>query len=327
MKKFAQAFREVLQHEIVALHDFELNLIDSEIADGWQCFHPYEAWMKEVLPLPLVNDMGKKFNCEGMREKLSSQYEELGSRYISAFQYELLTAPDKATEYRNYLSPGGAAFQWASIDGGMLDHTAEKIFHTLVNVHHRHAYHEVRHKAKIWLLEAQIWGTMTPPICTSWNDVQPPVRDEALSLNYDTAYWRNFYDDGQSIVSITYSNNPEWTRRMMASIAPDFPYSDGLSSKKRLVFKKKEVNGLSWAVVFDWDGYEFSFPPSLVLIDGWRKKWDDDISIYKNMVLERSYMQFKSMRSGELCLLCCIPRFRKLEGFYESRIKQALLGQ
>lgn len=285
---------------------FQEELMDREIAEGWRCFYARQLWLREALPEPLVNEAGRRYMVEAYRQRI--------------LQAE---APDYAAPcagYRNYLETGVLDIENPMGSGDALDAVANDTVNSLAAGLQRHMAREVQANATKWLKEAGERATLTPPFMLSHLELGPAVRDASVPPAEDTAYWRALYWDSEVVVADPQVVlNPDWTLRLMAALAPDFPYNAALSTAKRLVFAAPGDTALRWAVMIEKpDGApDFHYPPSLLLVPGSHtKKLKDSDIVFKDVPLTWLYAIVYDARSIELQLRYFLERYRRLAGFY-----------
>lgn len=61
-----QRLRALLEEQAVSLFDHMLALIEQDLAQGWRVFYAREVW----LPPPLINDLGRQYMVERLREAI-----------------------------------------------------------------------------------------------------------------------------------------------------------------------------------------------------------------------------------------------------------------
>lgn len=322
--QFRRRFQHILRARVKELLDFKIQLAEVEMAEGWHCFYAREVWLKDNLPPPLINDIGRKFALEFLLEQLSCQFDEVGDRYFSDFRRELFETKGANTSYRNYLDVGEVSFNWVLLDGEILDKTAYEVFRNSVKNFHRHPFFEIQRNAERWKLEVQEWASLTSPFMLSGNERQPLIRDESLPLLMDIEYWKRYYDDGFIVGSVLQNDRSDPIIKMMVELARDFPLSKSMCSKNRLVFSGYRTRDFTWCIVFERVGGYFLFPPTLLLVEASNEvSWSNNI-IFRDVLRQHIGANLKSGRGDEIFLLYVLPRYRRLINFYQSFINDAL---
>jgi hypothetical protein len=120
---------------------------------------------------------------------------------------------------------------------------------------------------------------------------------------------------------------PDWNLRLMAAMAPDFPYDPALSKPSRLAFVQEGDGPLAWALLIDKTDRspDYRYPPQLILVDRARtNKLKDEHILFANPVKPRFFTHGKGPRSLETELLFHLPRSRRLIEFFEPFVAEAL---
>jgi hypothetical protein len=299
---------------------FQEELMDSEIAEGWRCFYARQLWLREALPEPLINEAGRRYMVEAYRQRILLAVEPDYAAHDFSFLERFEADAALRAGYRNYLETGVLDIENPMGSGGALDTVANDTVNSLAAGLQRHMAKEVQANAARWLKEASERATLTPPSMLSQMELGPAVRDASVPPAEDTAYWRALYWDSEVVVADPQVVlNPDWTLRLMAALAPDFPYNAALSTAKRLVFAAPGDTALRWAVMIEKpDGApDFRYPPSLLLVPGAQtKKLKDSDIVFKDVPLTWLYAIVYDARSIELQLRYFLERCRRLAGFY-----------
>lgn len=319
---FALELQEILMHDAGQLLDQWLALIEQDIADGWRAFYAREVWMREHLPAPLINGLGRALMVEQLRQKIGANGQPVLAD--DASMVRALSQRLDLPEYRNYLQVGILSLQQRPAP---LDLVADATVMRLLNTAHRHAEFEIRRNQANWYVESTARCTLTPPLITLPKEGKPAVRDDSEPLALDTRYWWNVYEPDHRVAMDCDNNGlltPAVSLMLMAALAPDFPYAETLSTAKRLVFMQAGDSALAWAIVIEKidGGRTFRYPPALLLIDRQLGKKLKDQHVLFHNVLTRPY--FSDAISGqaamELELRFHLPRYRRLIDVYRPYI-------
>ncbi|GGX86214.1 hypothetical protein GCM10007386_16260 [Pseudoduganella dura] len=199
-----------------------------------------------------------------------------------------------------------------------------------VEANEGHWRYENMANANDWYVEATGRATLTPLLKGFKKEDVIPVRNPDLVLMDDTEYWRAVHLPEWNLVAdiadFSAFTKPEWNLKLMAELAPDFPYAASLSTSKRLVFLEEGTSRLAWALMIDKTdgGTTYRYPPQLILIDrGQSKKLKDEDIIFKNVLGERFQSQLVGPRCIETELLFHLPRSRRLIEFYSPFVEEA----
>lgn len=319
---FALELQEILMHDAGQLLDQWLALIEQDIADGWRAFYAREVWMREHLPAPLINGLGRALMVEQLRQKIGANGQPVLAD--DASMVRALSQRLDLPEYRNYLQVGILSLQQRPAP---LDLVADATVMRLLNTAHRHAEFEIKRNQANWYVESTARCTLTPPLITLPKEGKPAVRDDSEPLALDTRYWWNVYEPDHRVAMDCDNNGlftPAVSLMLMAALAPDFPYAETLSTAKRLVFMQAGDSALAWAIVIEKidGGRTFRYPPALLLIDRHLGKKLKDQHVLFHNVLTRPY--FSDATSGqaamELELRFHLPRYRRLIDVYRPYI-------
>nr|WP_315398182.1 hypothetical protein [uncultured Duganella sp.] len=330
-ENFGEGLRKILSEEAGRLLDFRLQLMEREIAEGWQVFYASELFFKQYLPPPLINDMGLRAETEWLREAIWRKPGQSESAYRSEFLEQFHAHPEWRLQYRNYLSMGELDVGGVSGGGNALDLTANAVMTHRLETDNEHWWFEVQANANNWYVEALSRGTRTPPPLLWEPDHEPPAQSPDGDLEKNGPYWRARYPSKFSLAmdAADYPalTKPAWNLELMSKLAPDFPYAPGISSTKRLIFVQQGDSAMAWALMIDkTDGSpEYRYPPQLILIErGQTKKLKDDDIVFKNVIHSWFYSHVSSPRCMEVELLFHLPRSRRLLGFYQPFVAHAL---
>ncbi len=330
IKSFKQHLREALSRDAEQLFDFQLQLMERSIAAGWKAFYAQEILFKELLPAPLINELGKQYAVEHLRWEIWRDVGQWGSSYQSSLLTQWFDQPETLAEYRNFLNVG-------ALDTGPeptpapLDRTASTVLKLRIETDHKHWWYECRANGLDWYVEATMQAELTPPLLGRELDHVTPVRDMATALVDDAQYWKAVHQSKWRLVMNGTEHEaftkPDWNLRLMAALAPDFSYAAGLSTGKRLIFVQRGDGPLAWALMIDkTDGSPtYRYPPQLILINReHKKKLKDDDIIFANVIGSWFISRGDGARCLETELLFHLPRSRWLIDFYAPYVEQAL---
>lgn len=329
-ESFSHILREVLSHDADKLFDFQLALMEREIGEGCRAFYAQEILFKEQLPPPLINELGRQYAIEHLRVEI---WDNLGSQ-VSSYNSALLTEwredPETLAGYRNFLNVG-------ELDTGAapkpdpLDRTANDVLRQRIEKGHKHWWYESRVNMMAWYLELSAHATLTRPLLIWESESDTPVRNMTVALADDRGYWKTVYQERRRVAmnanEFKAFTKPDENLRLMAALAPDFPYAAHLSTAKRLVFVQQGEGALAWALMIDkTDGSTtYRYPPKLILISREQtKKLKDDDIVYMNVIGKWFVSHIDGARCLETELLFHLPRSRRLIAFYASFVQQAL---
>jgi hypothetical protein len=338
LESFAHSLREVLSNDADKLFDFQLALMEREIAEGWRVFYADEILFKEVLPAPLINEVGKLYAVEQLRCEIWRDLDQMawrgfgqtGSNYRSALLTHWSEHPETLKEYRNFLHVGALDTSGA-FTPDPLDHTANAVLRQRIETEHKHWMHELEADETKWYIEASRQGVLTPPLLIWTEEPATPVRNMTVALAKDMQYWRTVHQGRFSLIGnaneFTAFIKPDENLRLMAAMAEDFPYAAHLSTGKRLVFVQQGDGPLAWALMIDkTDGSTtYRYPPKLILINrAQTKKLKDADILYMNVIGKSFVSHIDGARCLETELLFHLPRSRRLIAFYAPFVEQAL---
>ncbi|HEX8604748.1 MAG TPA: hypothetical protein VF774_19045 [Pseudoduganella sp.] len=327
---FANRFRELLAENIRKLLDYKIELMDREISEGWRVFHVIEVLLSEILPPPVINELGRQYEEESLRCKLWCKPGQHESSYTSSFLERFKAQPECRAGYRNFLHPGTLDPALGSLRH-CYDRTVNDVIRERLVTHNSNIKFEIRALMEAWYIEAAGRGVLTSPLYLRDMDPQVPERTNGVPLAEDALYWKAVHQNRQRIVmnaeEFAAFTKPEWNLRLMAQMAPDFTYSPSLSTGKRLVFVQDGNSPLAWALMIDkTDGSTtYRYPPRLVLIDRMQKKKLKDEHIIFTNVIEQPFVGYTDgARCLETELLYFLPRSRRLIGFYAPFLGEAM---
>jgi hypothetical protein len=329
-ESFTQDLRAAVSNDAGELFDFQLQLMEREIAGGWKAFYAQEILLKDTLPAPLINDLGRQYGVERLRLNIWRDFGKQSSNYRSALLTEWFEYPETLAEYRNFLNVG-ALDTGAAPTPNPLDRTANAVLRKRIETDNKHWWYETQANMTDWYVEAAAQCVLTPPLLVRELERATPVRDMTLALVDDGKYWRTVHQERWRLVmnatEFSAFTKPEENLRLMAALAPDFPYSPSLSSGKRLIFVQEGEGALAWALMIDKTdgGTTYRYPPKLILISREQtKKLKDDDIVFANVVGTWFNSQSAGARCLETELLFHLPRSRRLIEFYEPYVRQAL---
>jgi hypothetical protein len=326
LKDAGSSFRRLLAESVAQLADFQIALMEQEIAEGWRGFYARAIWLKGNLPPPLINEQGMWFLQELVHERILSLGGHDSPDYDPMPQLQFIANEDARAGYRNYLHTGTLKTDAASSGTHAFDQVANQIVIDMVEREHRHMFFEVRRNQEAWLLEASHSAQYTPPFILYEREPQPAVRNPNFSLLEDGIYWRDYYSGGLDIAFEPEAlMKPDWFMQLMAVLGADFQYSEILSTAKRLVFvRQPETDGLTWAVLIEQVGLPyFRLPPILVLIPaGLHRKFRQSDILYHDVSITHLVVKSDGPRSIETQLRYFLPRFRRMIEFYRPFVEQ-----
>ncbi len=145
-EKFKLTFRELLSQHTEDLLDYQLTLMEQEIAEGWRCCYAREIWFKENLPPPLMNELGRRYMTEKLKVNLyrdtqSAHFyhiEDVPSDYVSEFLLSFIASPANRIGYRNFLDVGLLEMEAIGNKPEPYDLIANEITKRMVEEQHRH---------------------------------------------------------------------------------------------------------------------------------------------------------------------------------------------
>lgn len=330
---FGNEFCRLLSDGAEQLLDIMVRLMEQDIADGWRAFYAPEIWFKQHLPPPLLNEAGRRYMTERMREAIWSAAGRGENGYRSAYLEQWLGQLELRKDYRNFLEVGTLDIEGMG-STTPLDLTANATVSRLLESEHIHWWYETQANTQNWYLEATARATLTPPLLARELEHETPVRSPGVALADDGRYWRAVYPVHWRVImdAADYPalSKPECNLDLMSKLAPDFPYAPALSTAKRLIFVQRGDSRFAWGLMIDKTdgGPEYRYPPQLILIDRQHKKKlkDGDI-LFKNVIGKHFISQNRGPRCMETELLFHLPRSRRLIDVYQPYVDQALAVQ
>ena len=320
------------------LFDFQVQLMKREIAEGWKAFYAQAVLFEQILPAPLINELGRQYAVEHLRCEIwrdSDQmawrgFGQVGSQYRSSLLTQWSEHPESLAGYRNFLHVGELD-TGAAPTPNPLDCTANAVLRGRIETDNQHWWYQTQADTTDWYVEAAAQGVLTPPLMVRELAPATPVRDMSVDLADDGPYWKAVHQARwRQIMNATQFaafTKPDENLRLMAALAPDFPYAAHLSSAKRLVFVQQGEGALAWALMIDkTDGSTtYRYPPKLILISREQaKKLKDDDILYTNVIGKSFVSHIYGARCLETELLFHLPRSRRLIEFYAPYVQQAL---
>jgi hypothetical protein len=125
---------------------------------------------------------------------------------------------------------------------------------------------------------------------------KPPIRDENFSVRDDLQYWWSIYHNDYAIVHDWADRHvqvkPDFSLKLMAELAPDFPYDAKLSTPSRLVFLQAGASQVAWALIIEKAGgaVEYRYPPRLILcMRGHGKRLKEKDVLFNNVIEKDSF--------------------------------------
>ena len=329
-ESFLHILRDGLSHDACKLFDFELALMEREIGEGWRAFYAQEILFKQHLPPPLINELGRQYAIECLRVQIG---DNVGPQ-VSSDRSPLLTKwrehPETLAGYRNFVNVGELD-TGAAPTPNPLDCTANAVLRGRIETDNQHWWYQTQADTTDWYVEAAAQGVLTPPLMVRELAPATPVRDMSVDLADDGPYWKAVHQarwrQVMNATQFAAFTKPDENLRLMAALAPDFPYAAHLSSAKRLVFVQQGEGALAWALMIDkTDGSTtYRYPPKLILISREQtKKLKDDDILYTNVIGKWFVSHIYGARCLETELLFHLPRSRRLIEFYAPYVQQAL---
>ncbi len=329
-EQFMRGLRCLLTDEVDDVLAFWLSSIDRDIADGWRCFYADIVWAKQHLPPPLINELGRRYECELLKTAFNSP--PLGSDrpYDSAFLTDFYADASCREGFRDLLNLGLHAAHDAPAGHDPVGFAA---FNTVPEGSDSHPFFEIQHLQHEWKIEASHRGTLTPPLMGVMQEPATPVRDAGMLLVDDIPYWRARYHSSFIPVYdpqyLHVSRKPDCILSLMAQLAQDFPYASELSTSKCLMFAGPTLAPVRWALLIEKrDGMDqFRVAPRLVLINAGLKKKVKDADILFFNPAGFFFGDASSPRALEIELLFHLPRARRFAAFYTPYVERALARQ
>ena len=293
--------------------DFQLALMDDDIARGWRYFYAKELWFRDNLPPPLINDVGRADFLHAYIRMLEG---DLSARFVR----------DAPPGYRNYIDVGTLSIQrFGDHAIQVRDAVADEVTWNYLLEERRHMWYEAEANFNDWYREASFQCTLTPPLMYQENAPTTPERDLECELHADAKYWRAVHAASHTQVAngelFLASRKPEWTLRLMAQLATDFVFDQTLSSSKRLVFPQPGSANRRWAIVIEKrdDAPDFSFPPQLALFAHQPgKRWSAANVLFQHVEIFYRSMLPREPREIEMQLRWSLPRLQKLVALYDD---------
>lgn len=328
-ERFETCLRTQLSEQAGRLFDFRLELMEQEIAEGWRCMYAQAVLFRKLLPEPLINELGRQYELERLREEIWRPFNQLHSNYHSELLHDWRHHPEHRAGYRNYLDVGELE-GFAGNPPDPYDRTACDILTRRIEQDTAHWKHETRANADDWFLDASFRCMLTPPFIGFPTEDDPPP-DPAVRHDNPGQYWRAVHRSRYTLPFIAADypafTKPDWNLRLMAEMAPDFAYDPALSKTSRLVFVQQGESRLAWALLIDktYGSPDYRYPPQLILLDRARRnKLKDEHVLFANPIKPRFYADAKALRSLETQLLFHLPRSRRLIAFFEPFVADAL---
>ena len=329
-EKFLHDLRAMVSDAADEVLTFSLSLIERDIAESWRCFHADIVWAKEKLPPPLINELGRQYECEQLRTALYQRPGEVRTQYSSPFLDDFFNDATCREGFRDLLSLGVYALPESTVG---YDPVARQVLDAIPESADDHPRYDIGLKRHEWKIEASHKGTLTPPLMGIVSAPPVPVRNPAVPLARDYLYWQAFYH--RTFVPVAdpalmhVGRKPDCILGLMGQLAPDFPYAAELSTTKRLVFAGAAAAPVRWALIIEKasGSPDYRVAPRLVLIAAaLKKKLKDKDILFTNPVGD-FYGDNSSPRAVEIELLFHLPRARRLIAFYTPYVDAALALQ
>lgn len=287
------------------LFDLQRHLMAQEVDQGWGAFHAGPLWFQRNLPPPHLNDAGRAFAIEMLRQALG------GGAYLS----EWLLHPRPVPDYRSHLMPGALEISSAPIAQGMpRDEVANAVTLELARRGGRHATVEIaRDRELAWRAKLN-GGRLTPePMFSDCSDEMPvPVRAAGVPIERDSEYWRAVYALPRvRVAEFSGVEDPHWIVELMRVLGPDFPLDPVRSNAQLLCFVQAGDREVAWAVQFRRTSIYFDSRIWLVCAPRRAKRFTRTNTVeipFELLVSER--VLDTSARGIECALMYWLPRFR-----------------
>ena len=324
----------MLADDAARLLDKMLALMEQDIDEGWRAFYAREIWLRKELPPPWLNELGEQYLAERLREAIWGRFGQQQGTYESALVRRLYDEPAARAGYRNFLDVGTLQVEEIIGPSVALDAVADKVATRLLKEQHRHIRYECLRDAGNWYIEASAGCTLTEPLLGLPKEDAVPVRNQAVVLAKDGAYWHAVYPLEWRIVrdvlDYPVDRQPKYHLELMAQLAPDFPYCASLSKQSRLIFVQPGDSALAWALMIDKTSGspDYRYPPQLILIErGGRRALQDRDVVFSNVIGGAFYSNLKAPRCIETELRFHLPRCRRLIEVYQPYVDQAWAAQ
>lgn len=208
--------------------DFQIQLMEQEIAQGWCSYYAAPLWFKQQLPPPLINELGRKhmacwYNIWYAKDKVDEEFMDRMLHHLD---------PALHHNYRNYLDP---------ID---LNHAEERPYGK------RSTYFVDR---AIEALAETAWLTPEGSIDQRIGDLRDRFAKEEVT-RADAVYSQIDIEQYYYPVKEYIVPPAEMIQKLMPLIAPSWQHVPAMSKKRRLVYARPFLDGWSWALVLDGEG-------------------------------------------------------------------------
>lgn len=296
------------------LFDFKLALMDREIAEGWGGFHAEAIWFAENVPPPLINDVGREIAIAGIAYNLISNCPELHASQGICDPWERLDQSSNRPEYINFRDV--SALDFYSGESSLSERAlfVSRIRKQFSEAFDRDMDDEIGRMRKRKLIESQKWCRHTPPFHIHYDHEE----------NARNVLGRSDEEAGENsaethITFVIPSKTPDLILRLMAEMAPDFPFCARLSSSHRLVFGSHDKDKAWWAVVFEPSAGFFLPNPALMLLGpNSMNRWEDEDIFFRDILIPYHGELPYANRGMEIFLLYILSRYRRLIYFYQQ---------
>jgi len=102
----SKRLRSILSADAKRLFEHMLAMTEQYIQEGWRVFYAREIWFKELLPPSLINELGRRYMAERLREAIWRPFGQMQGTYESALIRRLYDDPAARAGYRNFLDVG-----------------------------------------------------------------------------------------------------------------------------------------------------------------------------------------------------------------------------
>ena len=319
LQKFKVELRNILFCNAEALFDFRLELMRLEIAEGWAYCYAFSLWLAETLPPPLINALGRTYECEQIKTSLYHGQNAVGmvDRYNSTFLDEFFSSENSRKGFRNFLGVGGLGETIANGKQTLWDLTANEAIKKLYLEENRDYWIEARDNREEWEFAQSVRCLRTPFFF---------CRKKIYDGTYGLMEYAPGLIVGGRVSDMEVDRKPDWHLKLMSEMTSDFVYSLELSTRTRLVFTDTKTSEVAWAIIIQkTDGSpDFRLPPFLVLIERQHgKKLKDEHIVYRNVIPCPIPYSGRGPRGIELLLIYYLKHVERIVEFYTPFILEA----
>lgn len=325
-KKFSQILIKHLSSSTEEIVERLEHWVETDIQEGWACFYSSELWFKTNVPPPHLNEVGRRYECEKLLNRINSNRE--GPQFVSA-------PVRKIENYRNYLDTGDCeVFGWTGRPTPV-DQAVNEVATRLVLEKNRHFWFEIQRMELDLRAEALEKRKILRGPCPMVRERSTsPRRDLAITIERDVRYWCDVYGLEDIYLSEDIFVRGDRTLvSILREVAPDIDYLSDVNRRKQLIFRLKNFEIFSWLVVFDRIGYaeqgQVDFVPRLVLVRADAVSSDRPMKLAKKDILfidpiETYYLPICEPGDLELHCLFMLHRYRRATEFYEKFVRRTL---